>query len=175
MNDLFVYDRYKTVSEAEVAAEQLLALGVPRQVIALGAERDLSHETAQDFALLKREDFQEADEHSASGLWDRIMNFFQSEDESSTDAADIEVAGYRSALALGDVLLLVEEEYRGIIEHTIATDELDGGDKGIPTEADERISQGRSFSSEELNFHQPTDIEIPHDEWSNEDDHKGAY
>ena len=27
MNDLFVYDRYKTVSEAEVAAEQLLALG----------------------------------------------------------------------------------------------------------------------------------------------------
>ena len=37
MNDLFVYDRYKTVSEAEVAAEQLLALGVPRQVIALGA------------------------------------------------------------------------------------------------------------------------------------------
>lgn len=165
MNDLFVYGGFKTVLAAEKTAHQLVDAGVPRQAIALGAERDLSSETETDFNLVNGRDLKTADVQDDVSLWDRIVGMFQTDDE--TNEAAIDYDGYRSALALGDILLLVEEDYRHVIEQTVDPDTMiksPEDSQNLPTEADSRLAQGGSFASEDLSFHAPDELAIPQTE-----------
>lgn len=164
MKDLFVFDSFKTLTEAEMVANQLVDLGVPRLAIILGAERDLRGETETDFKVVNRSDLAEADDKETS-LWDRIVGIFQSEEEANEAAIDFD--GYRSALALGEVLLLVEEEFRLMIDNTVEGETVD--EPQIPTEADNRIERGGSFASEDLNYHAPEGLDVPLKEINNDD------
>lgn len=170
MNDLFVYDSFKTVLAAETTAKQLVDAGVPRQAIALGAERDLSSETDADFSLVNAHDLKTPDVQDDDSLWDRIVGIFQTDDE--TNEAAIDYDGYRSAIALGDILLLVEEDYRHVIEQTVDPDTMiksPEDSQNLPTEADRRLAQGGSFASEDLNFQSPEELAIPQTEIIDDD------
>ena len=152
MKDLFVFDSFKTMATAELAANKLVEIGVPRQAIMLGAENDVSSDT--DFQLLTGSDLAEANDKDETNIWDRIVGIFQSEDDGSEAAIAYE--GYRSALALGDILLLVEEEFRLMIDNTVEVKHANTSQ--LPTEADARLDKGGSFASEDLPYHDPNDL-----------------
>lgn len=164
MKDLFVFDRFKTLDAAETVANQLVDLGVPRLAIILGAERDLSDETRTDFKVVNGSELADADDKEETSLWDRIVGMFQSEEDANEAAIDFD--GYRSALALGEVLLLVEEEFRLMIDKTVEVATVD--EPQIPTDSDNRIERGGSFASEDLNYHSPDGLDVPLKEINNE-------
>lgn len=166
MKDLFVYDSFKTVQAAEDVADHLVELGVPRQAIIIGAERDLRREVGTSYKVVNGIDLRDLDHTEETSLWDRIVGIFQSEEDAAHEQT-IDFDGYRSALALGDVLIFVEEEFRLMIDKTVTVDEV--SEPSIPTEADNRIERGGSFASEDLSYHAPDDLAAPLDEMSSQD------
>lgn len=164
MKELFVFKSFKTVADAQAAANHLVDLGVPRQAITLGAERDISSDTTSDFNVVNGSDLANADDKETTSLWDRIVGIFQSEEAASE--AEIDFDGYRSALALGDILILVEEEFHLMIDNTVEV--RSAQDSQIPTEANERLEHGGSFASEDLDNHAPNDLAAPLKEIGND-------
>ena len=157
MKDLFAVNSFKTIADAETFANHLVKIGVPRLAITLGAERDLHQEKrTSPFNLIDGSHLTDANNKEDTKLLDRIVGIFQSEDAKSD--TEVEYDGFRSALALGEILILVEKEYRLMIEQTLeqkATAAL-APQTQIPSDADDRIQRGGSFASEDLAY-QPAD------------------
>ncbi len=155
----YVYGSYRTVGEAERVAEKIKSSGVPvESIIIVGNDEAIRNLGSESFRVVSPDNRERTEDQ---GFWESLRDAFSVDetadrydttDRVSMEDVDLDLGTHRSALREGNVLVLVDVEYRDQLREHREADTERMSDAETVKLHEERLKAGTVENTEDVTF-----------------------